>query len=131
MILLCCLCVGFDLQSINWTRDVDTFLGTLSCLAFNGDNLSQYAMAEGLAEALMMYTKPFNGSSSTEDYYDGEKHCILVAAGNPVPLKMLVTVPMVRDGKLVLGRLQQNIEADFLQVTQLFSQVISSYIYLL
>ncbi|KAF1870327.1 hypothetical protein Lal_00003533 [Lupinus albus] len=122
MILLCCLCVGFDLQSINWTRDVDTFLGTLSCLAFNGDNLSQYAMAEGLAEALMMYTKPFNGSSSTEDYYDGEKHCILVAAGNPVPLKMLVTVPMVRDGKLVLGRLQQNIEADFLQVTQLFSQ---------
>ncbi|OIV97408.1 hypothetical protein TanjilG_16169 [Lupinus angustifolius] len=97
-------------------------MGTLSCLAFNGDNLSQYAMAEGLAEALMMYTKPFNGSSTTEDYYDGEKHCILVAAGNPVPLKMLVTVPRVLDGKLVLGRLQQNIEADFLEVTQLFTQ---------
>ncbi|CAL0320312.1 unnamed protein product [Lupinus luteus] len=43
---------------------------------------------------MQMYTKPFNGSSSTQDYYDGEKHCILVAAGNPVPLKMLVTVPM-------------------------------------
>ncbi|KAE9604721.1 putative mediator complex, subunit Med25, von Willebrand factor type A [Lupinus albus] len=107
---------SFDLQSINWTRDVDTFLGTLSCLAFNGNDLSQYAMAEGLAEALMMYTRPFNGTCTTQDYYDGEKHCILVAAGDPVPLKMSVTVPMIQDGKC------QNFEADFLEVTQMFSQ---------
>ncbi|CAL0304761.1 unnamed protein product [Lupinus luteus] len=113
----------FDLQSINWTRDVDTFLGTLSCLAFNGDDLSQYAMAEGLAEALMMYTRPFNGTCTTQDHYDGEKHCILVAAGDPVPLKMLVTVPMILDGKFVVGRLLHNFEADFLEVTQMFSQL--------
>ncbi|OIV98392.1 hypothetical protein TanjilG_16719 [Lupinus angustifolius] len=108
---------------MNWTRDLDNFLGTLSCLAFNGDDLSQYAMAEGLAEALMMYTKPFNGSSTTQDYYDGEKHCILVAAGDPVPLKMSVTVPTIQDGKFVVGRFLQNFEADFLEVTQMFSQL--------
>ncbi|CAL0322209.1 unnamed protein product [Lupinus luteus] len=112
---------GFDVQSIDWTTNMDSFLKTLSCLDFNGNAFNQYAMAEGLAEALVMYTRPFNATSTAQDYYNGERHCVLVTIGDPIPLKMSVSVPMVQEGKLVLGK-QLETTVDFIEVTQMFRE---------
>lgn len=46
---------GSNVQYIHWTRDVDYFLGILSCLVFKGDSLNQNTMVEGLASALTVY----------------------------------------------------------------------------
>ncbi|KAF1886871.1 hypothetical protein Lal_00046109, partial [Lupinus albus] len=120
------LCVGFDIQSIDWTTDMNSFLKTISCLHFNGNAFNQYAMAEGLAEALVMYTRPFNATSTAQDYYNGERHCVLVTIGNPIPLKMSVSVPMVQEGKLVLGK-QLETNVDFLKVAQIFKELATSF----
>ncbi|OIW03657.1 hypothetical protein TanjilG_22314 [Lupinus angustifolius] len=117
---------GFDVQSIDWTTNMDSFLKTLSCLDFNGNAFNQYAMAEGLAEALVMYTRPFNATSTAQDYYNGERHCVLVTIGDPIPLKMSVSVPMIQEGKLVLGK-QLETNVDFLEVTQMFKELATSF----
>ncbi|KAK7243487.1 hypothetical protein RIF29_38285 [Crotalaria pallida] len=119
--------IGFDVQSIDWTTDVDMFLGKISCLAFHGDASNQYAMVEGLADALRMYTRPFDGTIAAEDFYNGERHCILVTAGDPVPWKMTVSVPVVREGKLVLGnKPHETFNADFLEVAKIFRSELGS-----
>lgn len=43
---------GYDVQFINWTKDVNKYLEALSCIPFNGNDLNQCSMVEGLAEAL-------------------------------------------------------------------------------
>jgi hypothetical protein len=45
---------GYDIQFINWTKDVNKYLESLSHLSFNGNDLNQSSMAEGLAEALVV-----------------------------------------------------------------------------
>ena len=45
---------GYDIQFINWTKDVNKFMKNLSHLSFNGNDANQSTMAEGLAEALVV-----------------------------------------------------------------------------
>ncbi|KAK2397679.1 mediator of RNA polymerase II transcription subunit [Trifolium repens] len=110
---------GYDIQFINWTKDVNKYLESLSHLSFNGNDLNQSSMAEGLAEALVMYPKPCDTMTERE-YYNAERHCILVAPGDPVPKRMPVCVPMIQRAQLIGQRLQA-CNADFLEVAQKFA----------
>lgn len=73
------------LQKSGWTRDIDLFFQWLSALPFSGGGFNDVAAAEGLAEALMMFSSLKNA--------DGQRHCILVAASNPYPLPRRVYYP--------------------------------------
>lgn len=46
---------GYDMQFMNWTKDVNRYMENLSHLSFNGNDLNQSSMAEGLAEALVVF----------------------------------------------------------------------------
>ncbi|MCI01205.1 mediator of RNA polymerase II transcription subunit, partial [Trifolium medium] len=81
-------------------------------------------MAEGLAEALVMYPKPCDTMTERE-YYNAERHCILVALGDPVPKRIPVCVPMIKRAQLIGQRLQA-CNADFLEVAQKCVPVIYS-----
>ncbi|KAL5079651.1 hypothetical protein RYX36_008072 [Vicia faba] len=107
---------GYDMQFINWTKDVNKYMQHLSHLSFNGNDLNQSSMAEGLAEALVMYPKPCDTMTERE-YYNAERHCILVASGEPVPKTMLVCVPMIQRSQ-VIGRRLQACQIDFLEVAK-------------
>ncbi|CAJ2636910.1 unnamed protein product [Trifolium pratense] len=107
---------GYDMQFINWTKDVNRYMESLSHLSFNGNDLNHSSMAEGLAEALVMYPKPCDTMTERE-YYNDERHCILVALGDPVPKKIPVCVPMIKRAQLIGQRLQA-CNADFLEVAQ-------------
>ncbi|KAI7727500.1 hypothetical protein M8C21_001516, partial [Ambrosia artemisiifolia] len=74
-----------------WTRNVDYFLEWLSCMHFSGGGFCDAAIAEGLAEVLMMCPPP-NGTEiqPTEAL---QRHCVLVAASNPYPLPTPVFRP--------------------------------------
>lgn len=110
---------GLDIQFINWTKDADKFLENLSHLTFNGNDVNNCNMAEGLAEALVMYPKPSDIMHAI-DYYNAERHCILVASGDPTPKRMMLCLPMInQQGNLVGQRLMAR-EADFLNVSQMF-----------
>ncbi|KAJ1424181.1 Mediator complex, subunit Med25, von Willebrand factor type A [Sesbania bispinosa] len=114
--------VGFDIQILDWTRDVNRFLETLSFLTFNGNDVNQYVMAEGLADALMMFPRPSKTNVMTkQEYFNGERHCILVATGDPVPRRMQVSVPIIQDAPVV-SPIFQACNVDFLEVAQMFTQ---------
>ncbi|KAL5972608.1 hypothetical protein ACLOJK_039413 [Asimina triloba] len=83
-------------QRSAWTRDVDVFFQWLSALRFSGGGFGEAAIAEGLAEALMMFSVPANGSQ-TQPNIDGQKHCILVAASNPYTLPTPVSKPTAQN----------------------------------
>ncbi|XP_045790575.1 mediator of RNA polymerase II transcription subunit 25-like isoform X2 [Trifolium pratense] len=104
------------MQFINWTKDVNRYMESLSHLSFNGNDLNHSSMAEGLAEALVMYPKPCD-TMTEKEYYNDERHCILVALGDPVPKKIPVCVPMIKRAQLIGQRLQA-CNADFLEVAQ-------------
>ncbi|KAK4749027.1 hypothetical protein SAY87_026476 [Trapa incisa] len=72
-------------QRSGWTRDVDIFLQWLLAIPFVGGGFNDAAIAEGLAEALMMFRIVPNGTQ-TQQTMDGKRHCILIAASNPYPL---------------------------------------------
>ncbi|XP_052199170.1 mediator of RNA polymerase II transcription subunit 25 isoform X2 [Diospyros lotus] len=91
-------------QRSGWTRDVDNFLQWLSSLPFSGGGFNDAAIAEGLGEALMMFS-PLSGSQ-TQQTVDVQRHCVLVAASNPYPLPTPVYRPPLQ--KLEQG---ENIEA--------------------
>lgn len=86
---------GCLVQRTGWTRDVDIFLQWLSAIPFSGGGFSDAAIAEGLAEALMMFPIPQNGSQNPQNG-DSQRHCILVAASNPYPLPTPVYRPQVQ-----------------------------------
>ncbi|KAK7384899.1 hypothetical protein VNO78_30602 [Psophocarpus tetragonolobus] len=109
--------LGLDVQYIPWTKDVNYFLGILSSLAFNGDNVNQHTLVEGLAEALTMFPRPSN-TMTPQEYYEGERHCIIVTARDPVPRKMLVTVPEIQ-GRFV-GTQLHTLNADFYTLVEMF-----------
>ncbi|XP_027361709.1 mediator of RNA polymerase II transcription subunit 25 isoform X9 [Abrus precatorius] len=83
---------GFLVQRTGWTRDPDVFFSWLSSIPFNGGGFNDAAIAEGLAEALMMFPNSQNGSPNQQNV-DMHKHCILVAASNPYALQTPVYVP--------------------------------------
>ena len=55
LVLLYALFIGYCIQFINWTEDVDFFLGRLPGLMLNGDDSNQLVMTKGLAEALLVW----------------------------------------------------------------------------
>ncbi|XP_027357393.1 mediator of RNA polymerase II transcription subunit 25-like [Abrus precatorius] len=75
-------------------------------------------MVEGLAEALAMFPKPSN-QMTPQEYYDGERHCVLVTASDPIPRKMLLPVPKIHEGNYVGTQLETSM-VDFLDVAQMF-----------
>ncbi|KAL0380740.1 UNVERIFIED_CONTAM: Mediator of RNA polymerase II transcription subunit [Sesamum angustifolium] len=77
-------------QRSGWTRDMDIFFQWLSAIPFAGGGFNDAAIAEGLAEALLMFSSP-NGSQNQK--VDAQRHCILVAASNPYPLPTPVYRP--------------------------------------
>ena len=66
-----------------------------------------------------------NSMTETEYLLGCERHCILVATGDPFLEKMRVSLPMIRGNKFVEGQLQ-SLEADLLDVATIFGMVISS-----
>lgn len=84
-------------QRSGWTRDVDRFFQWLSFIPFGGGGFNNAAIAEGLAEALMMLSYS-NGSQSKQNL-EGQNHCILVAASNPYPLPTPVYRPQLQNSE--------------------------------
>ncbi|KAK7310018.1 hypothetical protein RJT34_07207 [Clitoria ternatea] len=83
---------GVLVQRTGWTRDPEVFSQWLSYLPFNGGGFNDAAVAEGLAEALMMFPTSQSGGANQQSV-DMQKHCVLVAASNPYPLQTPVYVP--------------------------------------
>ncbi|PIN17547.1 hypothetical protein CDL12_09792 [Handroanthus impetiginosus] len=83
-------------QRSGWTRDMDIFFQWLSAIPFAGGGFNDAAIAEGLAEALMMFSSP-NGNQSQN--VEGQRHCILVAASNPYPLPTPVYRPQPQNAE--------------------------------
>jgi len=71
-----------------------------------------------------MFPRPSN-FMTTEEYYNETRHCIVVAARDPIPQKMLVSVPELNHGKTV-GTQIYTVNADFYDVAELFGPVMSS-----
>lgn len=86
---------GCLVQRTGWTRDVDNFLQWLSYIPFAGGGFNDAAIAEGLAEALMMFPILQNGNQNQQNM-DSQRHCILVAASNPYPLPTPVYRPQIQ-----------------------------------
>lgn len=63
-----------------------------------------------------MYPKP-SDTMTEREYYNSERHCILVVPGDPVPKRMAVCVPMIQKAQ-VIGQRLQACQADFLEVAQ-------------
>lgn len=81
-------------QRSGWTKDMDTFLQWLSAIPFSGGGFNDAAVAEGLAEALVMFSVP-NGNQ-TQQKMEGKKHCILISGSNPYPLPTPVYRPQMQ-----------------------------------
>ncbi|KAL3011255.1 hypothetical protein AAZX31_07G190000 [Glycine max] len=107
---------GSKVQHINWTKNVEQFLGVLPNLPFNGDNLNQHTIVEGLAQALVMFPKD---SMTKSEYLKGERHCILVATGDPVAKSMLVNLPLLHKGIFISGQFK-TLDATFINVAKIF-----------
>lgn len=73
-----------------------------------------------------MYPKPCDTMTERE-YYNAERHCILVAPGDPVPKTMPVCVPMIQRAQ-VIGQRLQACQIDFLEVAKKCVPVIYSNI---
>lgn len=58
------------------------------------------------------------------EYFECERHCILVATGEPVAERMLVPLPRVHDGKFIHGQIRILL-ANFLDVAKMFVPVVS------
>ncbi|KAJ4710563.1 Mediator of RNA polymerase II transcription subunit 25 [Melia azedarach] len=88
-----CACL---VQRSGWTKDVDIFLQWLSAIPFAGGGFNDAAIADGLSEALMMFSMVPNGNQNQQNV-DGQRHCILVAASNPYPLPTPVYRPQMQN----------------------------------
>ncbi|PSR91194.1 Mediator of RNA polymerase II transcription subunit like [Actinidia chinensis var. chinensis] len=82
-------------QRSGWTRDVDIFLQWLAAIPFAGGGFNDAAIAEGLGEAIMMFSGV--SGSQTQQNVAGQRHCILVAASNPYPLPTPVYRPPLQN----------------------------------
>ena len=78
------VCADWDLKGgTSGTTNMETFLGWLLDVTFEGGGLGDAYIVEGLAEALLLcqlIPKLPIGSQ--------ERHCILVAASDPFPLSL-------------------------------------------
>ncbi|XP_042756145.2 mediator of RNA polymerase II transcription subunit 25 [Lactuca sativa] len=74
------------IQRSGWTKNMNMFLEWLSAINFSGGGFCDAAIAEGLAEVLMMFP-------SLHGIQNHQRHCILVAASNPYPLPTPIYIP--------------------------------------
>ncbi|XP_030939687.1 mediator of RNA polymerase II transcription subunit 25-like [Quercus lobata] len=88
---------GLKVRRSGWSRDMDKFIEWLLAFDFEGCGQDNAAIAEGLADALVMIPKPANGIEAAQ-YFLGERHCILVAASNPYPIPSQLELPKISDG---------------------------------
>ncbi|KAL6175344.1 hypothetical protein ACLB2K_051985 [Fragaria x ananassa] len=129
---------GCLMQASPWTRNVEGFLGWLSALHFSGGGGSHdAAIAEGLAEALVMFPKPTPTATGTisgtetgtgsetdrvQDHNARERHCILVAASNPMLIPTYVQVPWISNGQFSPGTKTRMALADAQDVAKLYAE---------
>ncbi|KAK9996420.1 hypothetical protein SO802_021106 [Lithocarpus litseifolius] len=88
---------GLKVRRSGWSRDMEKFIEWLLAFDFAGCGQDNAAIAEGLADALVMFPKPANGIEAGQ-YFLGERHCILVAASNPYPIPSQLEMPKISDG---------------------------------
>ncbi|KAF3958364.1 hypothetical protein CMV_016722 [Castanea mollissima] len=88
---------GLKVRRSGWSRDMEKFIEWLLAFDFEGCGQDNAAIAEGLADALVMFPKPANGTEAGQ-YFLGERHCILVAASNPYPIPSQLELPKISDG---------------------------------
>ncbi|KAE9605673.1 hypothetical protein Lal_00025102 [Lupinus albus] len=87
---------GCLVQRTGWTRDPDVFFLWLSTIPFTGGGFNDAAIAEGLAEALMMFPNSHSGGPNQQNL-DMQSHCILVSASNPYPLQTPFYIPRLQN----------------------------------
>ncbi|XP_068501309.1 mediator of RNA polymerase II transcription subunit 25-like [Phaseolus vulgaris] len=109
---------GLGFQYIYWTKEVDDFLAVLPSLVFNGNNENQHTIVQGLAEALVLFPRPSNVMTEKE-YYNERRHFILIAAGDPVPRRMSVSVPEINQGR-ISGTQLHTLNVDFCEMAEMF-----------
>lgn len=69
-----------------------------------------------------LFPRPSN-KMTAQEYYDGERHCILITARDPIPKRMLVSVPEIQ-GRFI-GTKLHTLKADFYEVAKMFGSVMS------
>lgn len=70
-----------------------------------------------------MFPRPSNVMTAQE-YYNGERHCVVVAARDPFPTRMLVSVPEITKAGII-GTTLHYVNADFYEVAEMFGPVMS------
>ncbi|XLS94906.1 hypothetical protein HN51_070914 [Arachis hypogaea] len=106
------------IKFLDWTKDMETFLGTLPFFELTGDGSDKLLMTQGLIEAIMMFIKD-------PKHNDQKKHCVLVALCEPNPTKTLITLPVIEDGQF-LGSIE-TINGDIFDVMQIFAMLNISF----
>jgi len=70
-----------------------------------------------------MFPRP-SDVMTTQEYYNGERHCVLIAARDPFPRRMVVSVPEItKEG--IIGTQSHHVNADFYEVAEMFGPVMS------
>ncbi|KAI5082202.1 hypothetical protein GOP47_0001945 [Adiantum capillus-veneris] len=87
---------GCLLQQTGWTTNLDRFWQWVSRINFAGGGFGDAAIAEGLAEALLMCCPAPVANPVSQVAADRQKHCILVAASNPHRLPTPIPRPPVQ-----------------------------------
>lgn len=85
---------GCLIQQTGWTTSLELFWRWLSSINFAGGGFGEAAIAEGLAEALLMCC-PSPVSTAISQVAERQKHCVLVAASNPHCLPTPIPRPPV------------------------------------
>ncbi|RYR57350.1 hypothetical protein Ahy_A05g023087 [Arachis hypogaea] len=106
------------IKFLDWTKDMETFLGTLPFFELTGDGSDKLLMTQGLIEAIMMFIRD-------PKHNDQKKHCVLVALCEPNPTKTLITLPVIEDGQF-LGSIE-TINGDIFDVMQIFAMLNISF----
>lgn len=70
-----------------------------------------------------MFPKPSTGTP-TREYYNGEKHCILVAASDPFTGKVTMVLPKIREGEFACTDVEI-CRVDYRHVVRMFTPVIN------
>ncbi|XP_024364981.1 mediator of RNA polymerase II transcription subunit 25 isoform X2 [Physcomitrium patens] len=93
----------FLLRQSGWTSSMDLFFKWLSALTFEGGGFSEAAVAEALAEALMMCCP-----GPKPPTVPHQKHCLLIAASNPYRLP----TPVMRPPVILLSTGQAELQSE-------------------
>lgn len=94
---------GCLLRQSGWTSSMEVFFKWLSAIDFGGGGFSEAAVAEALAEALMMCCPGPKPPAVPQ-----QKHCLLIAASNPYRLP----TPVIRPPILLLPNGQPELQSE-------------------